>query len=108
LSDQPGGEGKFNYLRGTTTGGAASGTFGDTDTVTWSVYLADDAETVLENIKDGHAAQVTGTWITSGMQYRDKIGRRGRFATVVLSDATASKSWGVERITGDITPLGKD
>lgn len=197
ISNYPGREAVFNFLRGTTTGGAAAGTFGDTDTVTWSVYTANDAETVLETIKDGNivtagvivsggsgyavndvltvaggtgtaatftvasitstgsgetlvsgiistlsftsagsytilatnpvsttvaptggtgciltltwkAYAATGTWTTPGMQIRNRVNKRGRYGTVVLSDATASKSWGIEMITGDFTPVGKE
>jgi hypothetical protein len=190
ISAYAGMEAVFKYLRGTTTGGTSSATFGNTDTVTWSVHLADDAESVLEQIKDGNvvtgvtlvaaglgyhtndvltvvggtgtaatatvatvaavtgavtavslttagsyivfptnpvtttvapgggsgctltltprAYVATGMWVTAGMQKRDRVGRRGRYGTVVLSDATASKSWGVEMITGEFEPVGSE
>jgi len=51
LSDNEDTEGKLTWLNGITAGGGAGGDFSDTDSVSYSLYSGDDAETTLEKMK---------------------------------------------------------
>jgi len=53
-------EGKMTWINAITAGGATGGNFSDTDTVDYSLYTGDDAESVLEKVK-ATTAWATGT-----------------------------------------------
>jgi len=90
-----------------TAGGAAAGDFSDTDSADYSVYVGDDAETVLEDIKDGATAFATGTWEGTGKQTKNRIRARGYWYGIKLRNNTALETWAMDKIYADIIPAGK-
>lgn len=104
---------KLNSLTVTLAGGAEGGAFGDTDEVTCSIYPGADAETVLEDIKDGATAQVTKTWATvatvnpTGRQNRIREKVRGRYIGIKFSNDDADETWAIEKVVGELKPAGR-
>lgn len=99
-------EGMLKKFVGITSGGASSGAFSDTDAVSYALHRGDDAETVLEDIMDGATAFKTGTWSTTGKQNNVRPRMRGTWMGLKLYNSTASQTWSIEKIYGDIIPKG--
>ena len=99
-------EGKLTKLTFETAGGAASGEYGDSGALTYSLYVGDDAETVAEDIRDGATPFATGTLSGSGRQTSIRTRARGFYLGMKLSDATASNTFVVNRILGTAVPAG--
>lgn len=104
---EPDSNGKLTELVLELSGGAASGDFGDTDAVTYSLYKGDDAETVLEDIIDGATAFKTAELTGTGRKAKLRPRMRGAYMGLKLSDSTVSKTWSVNRILYDTKPAGK-
>lgn len=90
----------------TVSGGASSGTFSDTDAVSWALYTGDDAETVLEDIMDAATAFVSGTWSTTGKQNTVRPRVRGFYIGLKLYNSTASQTWSIEKVFGGYIAKG--
>jgi len=99
--------GRLTSLTITTAGGNAGGDFGDTDSVSYEIFVADDGETVLENIIDGDTARESGTVIGSGRSNRVRKRVRGAYLGIKLSNSSASETWAVDKIEGEIQPKGR-
>ncbi len=97
-------EGKLTSLTAITAGG---GSGGDTDSVTWSLYRGDNAEEVLNSITSGATAFATGSWTTVGKQNKVRQRMRGTWLGIKLADNTASKTWALEKLFGNVEPAGK-
>jgi len=100
-------KGKLIWLTGITAGGASNGDFTDTDKVDYSLFTGDDAETVLEDIKDGETAFSTGTWTGTGKQNKNRPRMRGHWYGLKLRNSAASSIWAINKIYGDVKPAGK-
>jgi len=100
-------EGILQKLNIIISGGASDGEFTDSDQLSYALYTGNNAETVLENIIDGATPFLTGTWTTVGKQNRLLPRMRGCWAGIKLYDNTASKSWSVEKMYGDIKKKGR-
>lgn len=100
-------EGKLTTLILELAGGASGGSHSDMDGVTYSLYTANDAETLLEDIKDGATAAITGTLSGTGRQARIRQKLSGAYLGIVLSNSTASETFVMNKITGVITPTGR-
>lgn len=98
-------EGKLTSLTAIIAGGVIDA--GDASKVTYSLYRGDNAEVVLENIKEGVTAFATGSWITVGKQNKVRQRMRGTWMGIKLSDSTASKTWSLEKLFGNVEPAGK-
>jgi len=107
LSQDESVEGKLIWLRSTTAGGASGGDFNDTDSISFSLYTANDAETCLENIKDSATAFATGTWTGTGKQNKNIIRMRGCWYGLKLNNSTASETWGINHIIAEVKPAGQ-
>lgn len=99
-------EGKLTKLTFETGGGATLGTYGDSGTFTYGVYVGDDAETVAEDIRDEATAFATGTIVGSGRQSAIRTRARGYYLGMKISDATASNTFVINRILGTVVPTG--
>lgn len=99
-------KGMLNRFSGIVAGGASSGDFSDTDGVSFELHKGDDAETVLEDIKDGATAFTSGTWSTTGKQNSVRPRLKGYWAGIKLYNSTASQTWAVEKLYGDVLPKG--
>jgi len=99
-------EGKLNSLTVELAGGASSGVFGDTDCLDMFIYTADDAETLLEDVKDGASAIVsvhlTGTGRKSKLRYKIS----GHCIGIKLQNSTSNSTWAINRIYGNIIEGG--
>lgn len=100
-------KGMLRELSSIVSGGASSGDFSDTDAVSWALYSANDAETALEDIKDGATAFTSGTWSTVGKQNKSRPRMRGIYAGIKLYNSTASQTWSLEKIYGEVIEKGK-
>lgn len=101
-------EGKITSLTFTLAGGAAGGSFSDTDGLTYEIYTGDDPETVLEDIKDGATARESGTLSGTGRKNRIRKRVRGHAIGIRLSNTTAGETWAVERIVSNNIPAGDE
>ena len=100
-------EGKLTSLTITNAGGAAGGDFSDTDGVSYEYHVGDDAETVLEDIIDGATAMESGTLSGTGRKERIRSRVRGAYLGIKLLNNTATETWAVENIEGEVQPAGK-
>jgi len=103
LSEDDDKEGKLTSL----TFELAGGSEGDTDAVSYEVHIADDAETVLENIKDGDTAFSSGNLTGTGRKNRIRTRARGAYLGLKLHNSTESSSWAINKIYGNIVEAGK-
>lgn len=96
--------GMLRSFRSIMAGGASGGDFSDSDGVTWELHTGDDAETVLEKIKDGDTAFATGIWSTTGKQNKSRPRLKGSGMGIKLYNSTASETWAIEKLFGDVEP----
>jgi hypothetical protein len=107
LSEIEDSEGKLTSLTIELAGGAASGDFSDTDGVSYELHVGDDAETVLEDIRDGATARESGTLSGTGRQSRIRKRVRGRWLGIKFYNSTASETFAINSVTGEVKPAGK-
>jgi hypothetical protein len=107
LSEAEDSEGKLTSLTFELAGGASSGDFSDMDGVTYELHVGDDAETVLEDIRDGATARESGTLSGTGRKNRIRKRVRGRWLGIKLYNSTATETWVINLITGEVKPAGK-
>lgn len=103
-------EGKLTSLTIELSGGAGgngTNTFADTDSVDYEIYVGDDAETVIEDIRDGATAFSSGTLSGPGRKNRIRARVRGAWLGLKMINSTISETWAVNRIFGTIIPAGK-
>ena len=91
-------KGKLSELVFDLGGGAAGSDFSDTDGVSWELHRGDDAETVLEAIRNGDTAWGTGTLSGTGRKNKLRPRMRGAFMGLKLYNSTASESWAINRV----------
>jgi len=100
-------EGKLTSLTIELSGGASGGTFSDTDGVSYEIHVGKDAETVIEDIKDGATAFTSGTLSGTGRKARIRTKVRGAWLGIKFYNSTATETWAVNKIFGDIKEAGK-
>ncbi len=108
LGDKEDVKGLLKSLTVTTAGGRAGGGFGDTDGVSYEYHSADDAESVLEDMVDGATAKESGTLSGTGRKSRIRKRLRGHYFGLKFYNSTASETFAIEKVTGEIKPVGKD
>lgn len=86
-------------------GGTSSDTFQNSDGFTYELFVDNDAETVLENIKDGATAFASGTLSVTGRSKKIRPRAKGYFAAIRLYNTTVSETWAIDRIIGTVNPL---
>jgi len=106
LSEDNDKEGKMTSLTFELSGGAADGTFSDTDGVTYDIFTGDDPETILEDIKDGADSFASGTLSGTGRKTRIRTRVRGAFVAIKLSNTTASEGWAINRVFCNVEEAG--
>jgi hypothetical protein len=107
MGDDKDHEGLLTWIVPELGGGAASGDFSDSDGATWEVHVASDAETCLEDIRDGATAFASGTISTVGRQNKTRVRARGAWLGVKVYNSTASETWALNSIDCDIISKGK-
>lgn len=100
-------EGKLTSLTIELSGGASGGAYNDTDGVSYELHIGDDAETVMEDIEDSATAFSSGTLTGTGRQTRIRTRARGRWLGIKLYNSTASETWAINVISGEVKPAGK-
>ena len=105
LSKDSDDKGLLNSLTVELSGGESGGDFTDSDGLTYELFTGDDAETCLEKIKDGATAflsrSVTGT---GRKRARDRIA--GAWMGIKLYNSTASETWAVNKVFGNVIEFG--
>lgn len=107
LNEKDDSEGKLTSMTFELAGGASGGAFSDTDGLSYELHTADDAETCLEDIRDAATARESGTLSGTGRKNRIRKRVRGAYLGVKLYNSTASETWVVNKIIGEIKPAGK-
>ena len=100
-------EGKLSSVTVEISGGASGGAHTDSDGVTMSLYAADDAETLVEDVKDGATAFSSITFSTTGRQKRVRNKMRGAYAGIELTNTTAAETWAINRILYERKDAGR-
>jgi hypothetical protein len=100
-------EGKLTSVTVEVSGGASGGDNSDSDGVTLSLYAANDAETLVEDVKDGATSFSDTTLSTTGRQQRIRSRMRGAYAGLKLANSTASETWAVNRILYERKDAGR-
>ena len=98
--------GKLQTLTFELSGGAAAGDFTDTDGMSYALYKGDDAETIIEDIKDAATAFTSGTLTGTGRKNKIRPRMRSTYLGLKLYNSTAAQTWGVNKIYGNILPAG--
>lgn len=93
------GQGKINSTTIETAGGDANGTFGDTDGVTLDISVADNAEKLVESIRDGDTPLFTSTVTGPGRQLRIRSKARGKWLGLLLKNSTAAQTWALGKLS---------
>jgi hypothetical protein len=99
--------GKLTAMTLDVAGGAAGGSESDSDGLTWEVYGADDAETLIENIRDGDTAQASGTITGGGRKTKVRPRVRGAYLALKFSNSTASQTFALNRVMVKVIKTGK-
>lgn len=84
-----------------------TGNFADTDGVSYEVHVGDDAETVIEKIKDGVAPHSSGTLSDAGRKARIRTKVRGAWLGLKFLNSELSETWAVNKIYADIKEAGR-
>ena len=100
-------KGKLTSLTIELTGGASGGSFSDTDGVSYDIHVADDAETLIEDIKDGATPFTTGTLSGTGRKARIRVKVRGAWLGLRLYNSTVSETWAVNKVYAEIKEVGR-
>lgn len=79
----------------------------DTDGLTWSLYVEDSAEKVIDNIKDAATPFATGTYSSGGHQVSIRERINAAWFAIKLSNSADTESWSVEGIELDIETTGR-
>lgn len=106
VSEDPSKYGLVKILTIELAGGAASGTFSDSDAVTYSLYKGNSAETILEDIYDGATAFTSGILTGTGRSNNIRPRMRTAFLGLKFSNSTASQTFAINKVTVDVKPVG--
>jgi hypothetical protein len=100
-------EGKLTSLTIELSGGASGGAFPDTNGVSYEIHVGDDAETVIENIRDSVTPLASGTLSGTGRKNRIRTRVRGAYLGIKFLNSTATETFGINKVYGTIVPAGK-
>jgi len=97
--DEDDGRGRLTTTTIITAGGGSGGSHADTDGLTADIHVNDDAETLVEAVKDGdtplHAITLSGT----GRQNRIRKRARAKWLGIVLKNSTLSETWALGKLS---------
>lgn len=100
-------EGKLTQLVFESAGGASGGSFGDSDGFSYDIHVANDAETCIEDIKDGATPIYTGTVSGTGRTNKVRPRLRGMYYAIRVYNVTASETFILNRVMIDRMNAGK-
>ena len=107
LSEDNDKQGKLTSLTIECAGGAAGGAFDDTDGVSYDIHVADDAETLIEDIRDGATPIATGTLTGTGRKARIRTKLRGAWLGIKFYNSTSTETWAINRVFATIQEAGR-
>jgi len=107
LTEEDDKEGKITSLTFELAGGASGSDFADTDGLSYEIHVGDDAETVLEKIRNGDTPFATGTLTGPGRTNRIRTRAKGAYLGLKLYNSTASQTWAINKITGKVVESGR-
>ena len=107
LSEDNDKQGKLTSLTIECAGGAAGGVFDDTDGVSYDIHVADDAETLIEDIRDGATPIATGTLTGTGRKARIRTKLRGAWLGIKFYNSTSTETWAINRVFATIQEAGR-
>jgi hypothetical protein len=97
--DDDNGRGRLLSTTLTTAGGRVAGEYKDTDGLTMDIHVADDSETLVEDVIDGatpiHSETVSGP----GRQLRFRGKARGKWLGILIKNNTAAQSWALGKLS---------
>lgn len=88
-------------------GGAAGGSFSDSDGCSVDFHVGNVAEEVLEDIKDGATPHHSETFTSVGRQNRIRNRMTGAFLGIKFYNSTAGETFAVNKIAVQAKPAGK-
>ncbi len=92
------GKGRMNSLTLETSGGGSGGSSSDTDGVTLDVHVGDNAEKLVEKVRDGDTPIITRTYAGPGRQKRLRDKATGKWLGIVLKNSTIAESWSLSKL----------
>jgi len=110
LSEDNDKQGKLTSLTIELAGGAGANgtnTFADTDSVTYEIHVADDAETLIEDIRDGATPIATGTLSGPGRKARIRTKVRGAWLGLKFLNSEDTETWAINRVFATIQEAGR-
>jgi hypothetical protein len=89
--------------------GGAGSSHGDSNNVTYQVYIGRTAEDAVESAEVATSPKLSGTFTAPGRQRgkRQKKGVRGKFAMIKLYNLTATQTWGMEKLLVSLKAAGR-
>jgi hypothetical protein len=97
--DDDNGRGRLLSTTLTTAGGRVNGEYKDTDGLTMEIHVADDSESLVEDVVDGATPLHTETVTGPGRQLRFRGKARGKWLGVLLKNNTAAQSWALGKLS---------
>ena len=93
-------EGKITSLIGVTTGGKTGGTVTDSNDLTYKLWTGLSADEIVEKLAANTVPNVAGTISAPGRGRgaRKRKSVRGAYAGIRIGNATASQTWGLEKL----------
>jgi len=105
MNQDPEREGKMIGGFVTLAGGATGGAFGDTDGCQLNFYRGDDAETVLEDIKDGATAFNSVAFTGTGRKTKITTKVRGNYIAIKAQTIASGQTWSFEKFVANVKPV---
>ena len=99
--------GKVTSLTFVNAGGVVSGDYSDSDGFIYEIHRGDDAEAVLENIRDGATAFITDTVTTTGRQTKKRTKIKCNYLGIKLINDNVGETFAINKIVGSVKPAGK-
>jgi hypothetical protein len=101
------GQGRIGSTTIETAGGESGGTFADTDGLALDIFVADNAEKLVEGVRDGDTPLFTKTVTGPGRQLRIRSKARGKWLGMLLKNSTAAQTWALGKLSVELKLAGK-
>jgi hypothetical protein len=92
---------------GFTPSAVGSGSFVNSDGCSYEYHKADDAETVLEYLRDSAVAIESGTLSGTGRKSRIRKKIRAAWLALKFYNSSASETFGINKVFGEVKEVGK-
>ncbi len=107
LSPEDDGKGRLSSTTLVAGGGTSSSTFGNTDKITLDIHVAEDPETLVENVLDAAAPLHTTTLSGTGRKKRIRKRASGKWLGIVLKNTTVSETWALSKLSIQTKKIGR-